>query len=407
MDISRLRDKIKKILGDLTKEKDALGQSSPSEFNLNFYKIHALSNKENIHSKFIAFLLNPKGSHGCKQSFLDIFVGILRKKGGNIEPDFKYNNVIAETGSIIDRKENKGGRVDILIENRNPKRHIIIENKIYALDQDKQLEHYRNEYKEEATLVYLTLDGRKASSRNLGNITEEDYIKLSYKDDIINWLQLCKDYLFDSKIETETANKVSFLLTEYLALVQELTKEQAKRDELLPILTQDKETLDNVFKIHDNVQKKLVDDPVDEVISSLIRPLKAYIIKTKFCGESKEDDSFLNKLCNKNGWKWELNGVKWVTQKGWGFYIYKEEWDHQKNRVEFKFAKEQLENCVYFLLKDGVQLEPKNLPQEYFNWHRKVFYELMDVNMEKTGLFLELEKSISEMINRKENKLLI
>ncbi|OAV63577.1 hypothetical protein Barb6XT_03113 [Bacteroidales bacterium Barb6XT] len=92
----------------------------------NMFRIVDVSHYETIHSAIIAELLNPKGSHGLKEKFLEAFV---RQAEIN---DFNCN-----CASTID-----DGRLDILIKDSTGRNAIIIENKIYAGDQDNQLKRY-------------------------------------------------------------------------------------------------------------------------------------------------------------------------------------------------------------------------------------------------------------------------
>lgn len=90
-----------------------------------------------------------------------------------------------------------GGRVDIRIKNKNTVNgnDIIIENKIKANDQWAQLARIRESYGN-SIIVYLTPLGKSASSYSLNNkLGENDYIKLSYKDDIRKWLYQCLCFL--------------------------------------------------------------------------------------------------------------------------------------------------------------------------------------------------------------------
>ena len=97
----------------------------------------------------------------------------------------------------------EGGRMDILIKSGSIQgdktKAIIIENKIYASDQTKQLYRYYQfaEQKyglENSLILYLTLDGHSphdisvtGSSRKMKK--NEDYFCISYRDFIRPWLR--------------------------------------------------------------------------------------------------------------------------------------------------------------------------------------------------------------------------
>src|SRR5690606_36233623 len=97
-----------------------------------------------------------------------------------------FNNV-----SVITEKAFSFGRLDILIQNsRN--QAILLENKIYADDQDKQLERYfeygKVNFGNEFKLLYLTLQGNESETTDK---TIVDYIQVSYSELIIEWLDKC------------------------------------------------------------------------------------------------------------------------------------------------------------------------------------------------------------------------
>ena len=106
-----------------------------------------------------------------------------------------------------------GGRIDLLIENKN-EQQIIIENKIYASDQPNQLLRYNNRYSK-AELFYLTLKGGKPSDASLGG--ESFQVEtISYDKDIIPWLELCMKESASLPVIRET-------LHQYINLIKNLT----------------------------------------------------------------------------------------------------------------------------------------------------------------------------------------
>ena len=134
MDIINLLKEIKAINEKEIKE--------PGE-NFNVFDIIKVSYKELCHSSFIAELLNPKGTHGMKSLFLQIF---LKTVGIN---DSCIDNLIVRTEKYIE-----GGRIDIALTNKNME--IFIENKIYAEDQPEQLIRY-NKSNPDAIILYLNI----------------------------------------------------------------------------------------------------------------------------------------------------------------------------------------------------------------------------------------------------------
>ena len=134
--------------------------------NFNVFSVLGLGSAENSHSLFIAELLNPQGSHGQQDLYLNLFFKPLVEYF-NLINDHHINTTAKITTEKyigeINKDYDQGGRIDILIEYPNhPEKNIIIENKIYAGDQHQQLYRYANapEYKD-ARIIYLTLGGTK------------------------------------------------------------------------------------------------------------------------------------------------------------------------------------------------------------------------------------------------------
>lgn len=109
--------------------------------NFNVFNVLGLSSEEvRLHSAFVAELLNPNGKHGMGQAFLVAFLKEVNIPTKFINPQ-KVNVPIVER-SIGNKTDTDGGRIDIVIEDGN--HAVIIENKIYASDQDNQLLRYFN-----------------------------------------------------------------------------------------------------------------------------------------------------------------------------------------------------------------------------------------------------------------------
>lgn len=149
--------------------------------------------REMTHSAFIAELLNPRGSHGEGSSFLNIFLQKLSQQPISIHA-FNSNNaeVCIEKDFGLEREKDSahfGGRIDIYLRD-NIGNVIVIENKIFAGDQEFQLERYYNSTEKKADIIYLTLDGRKPSAKSLGTLSGDKVINLPYSW-IIEWIRDC------------------------------------------------------------------------------------------------------------------------------------------------------------------------------------------------------------------------
>lgn len=175
----------------------------------NIFEIVGVNHYETIHSVVLAELLNPSGSHSLNDEFLRAFLDIIGLK------DF-INSEKAFVKTEVDA--NKNGRIDILIESE--RKAIIIENKIYAKDQDEQLKRYNDwantRYgKDRYKILYLTLDGNGASIQSSGDIL---YQCISYQKDILKWLERCVGLAARYPTVRETINQ-------YIILIKKLTNQ--------------------------------------------------------------------------------------------------------------------------------------------------------------------------------------
>lgn len=190
-------EKLIKNIDCIVEEKVKEDIAKAARYNV-FKVIHMTSNETSVHSAFIADLLNPCGMHDCGSIFLDTFVSCLFKDEKTaIRSDFDFCTTrvkVQKEKNIGPVSEDQGGRLDIVITDVNGK-EIIIENKIYARDQDRQLLRYHNyakSLKKEYCLLYLTLDGHDASSESSCKLEEKnDYFSISYDTHIRPWLEKC------------------------------------------------------------------------------------------------------------------------------------------------------------------------------------------------------------------------
>ncbi len=181
---------------------------SGEEFNI-FTVMSMESDEVFTHSALIAELLNPTGKHSLGSKPLELFV--LK----NLSSDFKinYDNATSKKEEHIGFKNEdntEGGRIDIVIKD-SEENMIIIENKIYASEQINQLERYKNRFPK-AELLYLTLDGKEGSTIDINPDKEKIYKTISYKENIIVWINECAKLAFDKPMVREVLNQYNFLL---------------------------------------------------------------------------------------------------------------------------------------------------------------------------------------------------
>lgn len=125
--------KLQKSLGVLgkrhdewLKERDDQLRRGLNDMNV-FTTLLDAGDEVRLHSRFIAFLLDPDGDHGQRDLFLKLFMDECG------HPDFQINTELAQV-----RCEYKD--IDIYIT--DGRKHVIIENKIWAQDQNKQIQRY-------------------------------------------------------------------------------------------------------------------------------------------------------------------------------------------------------------------------------------------------------------------------
>lgn len=127
----------------------------------NMFRVCGVNHYENTHSAIIAEFLNPNGTHGLKSKLLECFIETLGEH-------FTIKSYNCEKSRVLTEHTTEVGRIDILIED-NQNKAIIIENKIYAIDQFEQLKRYdkyAQKYKGGYQILYLTLFGDTASEQS-------------------------------------------------------------------------------------------------------------------------------------------------------------------------------------------------------------------------------------------------
>lgn len=273
-----------------------------------FNDLGFMSDEVQLHSMFLANLLNPKGSHGQRGKFLEAFLKMLQKSFPAISADnLELDTAIASVGveKYIGRQtDSEGGRIDIYLT--DGKHSIIIENKIYAGDQHHQMLRYWNygmsqkgdDTEKSFVLIYLTLDGCSPSKESLGeDLKENDIVCLSYKSDIRGWLDRCVELASRTPLVRETINQ-------YISTIDILTNNVMEDNkELLDILCKE-ENLDAVFDIIDS-KENLINHIINDEFIPKLKDL-AEDKGLEICGNYKRNwvsDRYPGAHFQKTGWK--------------------------------------------------------------------------------------------------------
>ncbi|MDY0388466.1 MAG: PD-(D/E)XK nuclease family protein [Methanolobus sp.] len=274
-------------LGSLLKDVKALSEKyeeisllKGENFNL-FDILDRRTDEVKTHSAMIAELLNPKGSHGLGDEFLKLFLNylttnVLESHNRIAIQDTSSTSVFSEyyIGEINEDKT-EGGRIDTYLSNKHF--NICIENKIFADDQDFQLIRYKNflDNKTGKWLFYLTLEGDEPSKKSTMNDKQEvvlkrntDYHCISYREDIIKWLQECLKSSVSYPILRESINQYIILIKSLTnQLTSTLMEEQVKKAILNDIASAEKikNTFDSAIedvssRLRDAVFNRLIND---------------------------------------------------------------------------------------------------------------------------------------------------
>lgn len=311
-------------------------RESGDMFNI-FEILKAEHYEVSTHSAILAELLNPKGSHGCTDLFLKSFLEVLDQK------EFFQNlcDVTIEVENSIgalDNNKEYGGRIDLIIHEKHNSA-IIIENKIYADDQDKQLYRYcryaQSTYKK-SIVLYLTLDGKTPSEKT----TKGDDTKIksiSYQYHIKRWIENSIEKVYS---KTNLQNS----LKQYLHVINKLTNQDMNsisKEKLVELLSSP-ENMNNALLIRDTI-----DDALDMFMRNVFVPQ-------------------LEKISQELNLKYSLYGNHWYDTYA-GFIFYKEEWKHFTLGFEFGSS---LRNFYYgFKHKDDKNWssEVKDMQMELLN----------------------------------------
>lgn len=219
-------EKIKNLLNQISiidKKNTEILDATGGRFNM--FRMCGVNHYENTHSAIIAEFLNPNGTHGLKSKLLECFIETLGEY-------FTIQDFNCEKSRVYTEHSTEEGRIDIFIED-NHNNAIIIENKIYANDQAEQLKRY-NRYaqknKNGYLILYLTLFGDNASEQSGKDV---NYLPISHKETIINWLEKCVAITSRFPMVRET-------IIQYINHLKQLTNQDMdskNKDEITEVLS--------------------------------------------------------------------------------------------------------------------------------------------------------------------------
>ena len=241
MEIKSRKEDFEKLFADMSKgymaakaEADRQRAMGKHDYNI-FTLFHGFSDEVNLHSNFIASLLDPNGDHYKGDLFLKLFLEMC-----GID-DFSI-----DTSRATVFKEFK--HIDIYIS--DGKKHIILENKVYAKDQPTQIARYietiQNKGAEECDRVkdediyvlYLHPDGELPKENSLGGYKlSQDKTKLvkgssiikfkviRYDKEILEWIDKCKN-------EVSNITDLNVFLSQYKDVIEMIYNRYKRIDEM-------------------------------------------------------------------------------------------------------------------------------------------------------------------------------
>ncbi len=358
--------------------------------NFNIFRLLNVQYDEvRTHSAILSDLLNPKGSHGQGSIFLEKFVTQFDIT------DFDFKTAKCEKEKSLGAKTlETGGRIDIYIEDAK-KNKILIENKIYAPEQENQVLRYTKV--ENAHVFYLTLEGDEPSNyskRDLKNT--EDFQSISYRDDIIKWLELCKKEAVNHPILRET-------ITQYINLIKILTNQST-------VLFMSEEIAKTILKTDDTLAAYFASyKQMEVVLNKILETFKNQLeeLKCKLADERKIDITL------------EF-GVK-RNKRYSGFNISTENMRKHNITIRFEFESKATRGLLFGfrkiidikdnpaeIIKEHIRADfsriYKNVAQNSvlwlaFQWHSRLNWELDDT-------YLKIYKDKNEIISDIEIKLI-
>ena len=234
------------------KSKDYLYEDS-LRFNL-LSIIEKDRDEAHVHSKVIYNLLSQDWGKKDKETFLTLFLKEIGIEDENIYD--KNWEVTREKAFDLDTIK---GRLDFEIKSKDC--IYIIEMKIDAGDQPEQLIRYQEFAKEQHKkykIFYLTLDGHNASKKSIGeeeNLEENqkvEYTNISFKEEILNWLENCL------KLVEGKENKLA-CINQYIASINKILgeKDTKIKDNILKSVKDIKTAITIYEKLNENLQKVL------------------------------------------------------------------------------------------------------------------------------------------------------
>ncbi len=380
MDVNQIRRLLSEVQIVVKKNREMLDRT---EWNFNVFKLCGIDHYENWHSKILAEFLNPHGTHGLGDEFLRLFLAQQRI-------DF----VVTPFCEVATELSMNKGRMDIVI--RDKEWVVVIENKIYAVEQEDQLTRYwewakANYGEKNSKLLYLTLDGKKSETAN-----GLPYKSVSYSENLLKWISACVRIASERPFVRET-------LRQYRNQIKNLTGknlEEEAMSELIEILSEPQN-----FEAATQVMNYWA-DARDAIAKKIIREAVAKL--NGFC--EIDENSDWNFSENDSGVRIKLrntNLIFWVCSEHGRRSAYSDmcvgirSWDVDKKYFNaVRSAKKARGENKDSEWRDSDSWVWKYLPDEYLNWgDGEVLLKCLREEKFKQGLINSIIDCMKEIID--------
>lgn len=272
MKIKSEKEDFEKLFVDMSKgymaakaEADRQRATGKHDYNI-FTLFHGFSDEVNLHSNFIASLLDPNGDHYKGDLFLKLFLEMC-----GID-DFSIDT---STATVF--KEFK--HIDIYIS--DGKKHIILENKVYAKDQPTQIARYIETIKDEGAkdediyVLYLHPDGKLPDDQSFGDyhaklLGENPSIKfkvISYGNEILKWIDRCKN-------EVSNLTDLNVFLSQYKDVIEMIYDRYKRIDKMetakfVEIFRENYTAVSEIANNYQETRKKIIDEFFEKISEKL------------------------------------------------------------------------------------------------------------------------------------------
>ncbi|MDL2228524.1 PD-(D/E)XK nuclease family protein [Odoribacter sp. OttesenSCG-928-L07] len=391
-------DNLQRLFLQLSKIIEEYPETEDMKMNI-FRILHKEHDERRLHSRFISYLLSPNNSHNNKQ-FLELF---FKNFHIDMSPDFVE---VYPTESEKSEYRN----IDILIIDKVNNKAVIIENKIYASDSNKndatgdepkgQIARYYKRIENEGIndIVVLYLKPFKASPSKgsyfdkEGTIIEKVKKKtklIDYVEDITKWLRQCVDVCSDTILER--------YIKQYLEIITKMTGDIKERIRIKNLIGASDENI-KATKLLISNWNHVKWHTVHEFWTKLQKELKEKYINVQLYPDEyiNEDGTEFNKTIknityyNKDinhGILFEIkkNTIGYISGKGelsWGIENSQKKWTNfsDKKLKNICFSKFSNDNTFSLINSDNIEGAVKSIIDEIEDAKKDGFKDLNTVD---------------------------